>query len=682
MKSRPARACFGFAVLASCALAAGLSVERAPRAAHFGAWGLDLAARDMSVSPGQDFYRYAVGRWLDSAEIPEDRSAWGVMDELSVRSAAQVRAIVEALPASAPSGSDEQKIRDFYRSYLDVETIERTGLRAARHVLQAIDAARSHDDIARLMGRPDLALEGPLRISITLDQQNPDGLVVAISQGGLGLPDREYYLGDSAALAEIREKYRAHIARMLALAGVPDAEEHAARILQTETEIARAHWPAAKRRDRGLTYNPRTLEQLESLAPDFPWRARLAASGLDGQRSFIVRELDAVASLGMLYRNVPVDTWRSYLKYHFLKSFADLLPTSFDLEHLEFHGRTLRGQLQPEPRWNRAVKALNAALGDAVGRLYVEKHFSPESKRQAQAMVENLRAAFAARIEQASWMTEPTRRAALEKLAAFRAKIGYPDMWRDYAALEIRAGRAFDNARRVNAFHWQRLLDQLGKPVDRDEWRMTPQTVNASYNPVLNEITLPAAILQPPFFDPQADPAVNYGGIGGVIGHEMGHGFDDQGSKFDARGVLRAWWQAEDESAFGALGDRLAEQYEAYEALPGLKLNGRLTLGENLGDLIGLNIAYEAYRRSLGGQPAPMLDGLTGDQRFFLSWAQVWRMRQREEQLRMQVMRQPHSPAKFRVNGVVRNMDAWYAAFDVRPTDALYLPPAERVSPW
>jgi predicted metalloendopeptidase len=423
-------------------------------------------------------------------------------------------------------------------------------------------------------------------------------------------------------------------------------------------------------------------EELGSYAPGFPWPQLLAGAGLDAQPRFVVRESDAVQGLAALFGRVPVERWRSYFTYHYLVEHAQVLPKAFDDEVFDFYGRALHGQEEQQARWKRAVSAVDLGLGEAAGQLYVQRYFPPSSKKQVLELVENLRAAYRARIEILPWMTPATRKLALEKLAAFHPKIGYPDKWRDYTALQIKAGEAFGNDDRAVAFEWQRQVQRLGGPTDRGEWGMTPQTINAYYNSTFNEVVFPAAILQPPFFDPNADAAVNYGGVGGVIGHEMGHGFDDQGAKSDAAGVLRNWWQPADELAFHQRVDHLDAQYSSFEALPGLKLNGRLTLGENIGDLGGLSVANAAYHHSLHGAPAPVLDGLSGDQRFFLSWAQVWRTKQRDEDLRSQVTSNPHSPGKFRVNGVVRNVDAWYPAFKVQPGDKLYVQPDERVHIW
>jgi putative endopeptidase len=645
-------------------------------------WGLDLTSHDSSVKPGDDFYRYADGHWIDTNQIPPDRTNWGASAELVDRAEHNIRGIAESLPADAPEGSNEQKVGDLYRAYLDTETIEHLGLAPAQPGLKAIESAHTYPALAQLMGRPDLGLRSPLAVVISPDQKDPDRYIVTITQSGLSLPDREYYLKDDPVYINLRGKYLAHVEHMLSLAGDRKPTEEAKYVLDIETQIAKLHWPAAKRRERDLTYNLRTRAELDQLAPDFPWQDRLSPQGLAGQPEFVVRELDAVQGLAKLLHEIPVNHWHAYLKYQYLTGIADVLPAAFDTERFEFYGHILNGQPQQRERWKRAVSAVNEGVGEAVGQLYVRLYFPPEAKQKMLALVENMRVAYGVRIRQLTWMSADTKQVALEKLAAFRPKIGYPDQWRDYSALQIRAGDAFGNSIRAQVFEWQRQLQRLGKPTDRAEWRMTPQTVNAYYNSTFNEVVFPAAILQPPYFDPNADAAVNYGGIGGVIGHEMGHGFDDQGSKSDAHGVLRTWWQPADDQAFRKRVDNLAAQYSGYTALPGLNVNGRLTLGENIGDLGGLTVAYQAYHVSLKGKDAPVLDGLTGDQRFFLAWAQVWRAKYRDESMRTLVTSNPHSPPKFRVNGTVRNIDAWYTAFDVKPGDQLYLAPEDRVRIW
>lgn len=690
MRMNNARAIFLVGIgagLAACAntqppVALAQRSAAASQPAQIGAWGLDLTTHDTTVKPGDDFFRYADGHWLDTHEIPADRSRWGSFDALDEDAQKKVHALIAVLPAGAPSGSLQQKVGDFYRAYMDIAAINRAGLAPAQPALAAIRAARTHRDLATLMGRPDLRLQSPIQLSIRADEKNPNRYIVSLGQSGLGLPDRDYYLKNDAVYADLRAKYRAHIERMLTLAGDTDAAAEASVILQIETEIARVQWPAAKRRERDLTYNLRSLGELTDLAPGFGWSDLLSAASVVGENDYVVRELDAVGASALLVGEIPVEHWKGYLRYHYLVGVADVLPESFSDERFDFYGRTLNGQKEQRARWKLAVSAVNAALGEAVGQLYVARNFPPAAREQVLALVENLRTAYGQRIRQLTWMSARTKKVALQKLATFRPKIGYPIKWRDYSSLEIRAGDAFGNDEQAAVFEWHREVARINLPTDRDEWSMTPQTINAYYNPTFNEVVFPAAILQPPFFDPGADPAVNYGGIGGVIGHEMGHGFDDQGAKSDAQGVLRTWWQPKDEIAFKKLVDRLAVQYDAFEALPGLRVNGRLTLGENIGDLGGLSVAYAAYNLSLQGRVAPVIDGLTGDQRFFLSWAQVWRALYRDAQLRKQVLSDPHSPPQFRVNGAVRNIDAWYVAFDVKPTDRLYLAPEERVRIW
>jgi predicted metalloendopeptidase len=669
----------------------------------FGSFGLDLSTEDTSVKPGDDFHRYVEGHWLESAKIPSDRTRWGVFDELAVKAESDVHGILEDAAGKvarreAAAGSNEQKIGDFYTAFLDTGRIDDRGMKPAQPGLEAIERAKTHDQVAALIAKPESGLDGPVGFYIALDQKNPDRYILRISQSGLSLPDRDYYLKTDPQFADIRQKFVTHAGRMLALAGHTEAraKSEAAQILSLETEIAKLHWERAKRRERELTYNLMTVQSLERDAPAYPWAAAFRSAGLalppgpsaqhEGNapvlREVVVAEWSAVPELAKLFRSTPVGTWKSYLTYHYVSASASVLPKAFDDEDFDFYGRILNGQPEQRLRWKRAVQAVNAALGEAVGELYVAKHFPPESKAAMEALVGNLRKAYAEHIANEPWMTPETRQVALEKLEAFRSKIGYPVKWRDYSKLTIKPGDAFGNHERAEVFEWNRQLARLDKPTDRDEWGMTPQTVNAYYNPTFNEIVFPAAILQPPFFDSKADPAVNYGAIGGVIGHEMGHGFDDQGSKSDAKGILRTWWKPEDIDAFKQRTGALADQYAQFEPLPGLHLNGRLTLGENIGDLGGLTMAHDAYRMSLNGAMPPVIEGLSADQRFFLSWAQVWRELIRPEALRNRILTDPHSPAEYRVNGVVRNVDAWYSAFEVKPGDKLYLAPEQRVRIW
>jgi putative endopeptidase len=648
-----------------------------------GNFGFDMAGRDLAIRPGDDFFRYGGGNWMKNNQIPADRSRWGAFDQLGAKAEADVRAIIDELAAkTAAPGTIEQKIGDYYRAFMNTDAIEAAGLTPIKAELDLIGAATSHTDIAALFGKPDLPTPSPIGWGVGLDDGNPDRYIVTISHGGLGLPERDYYLKDDARFKDLREKYPVHIARMLTLGGQSDAAAKATAIMALETEIAKRHWEITDRRDSTKMYNIKKRADLETLAPDFPWAAGLGASGFNNISECVVGEVTAMAPLATLFKNTPVDTWKAYLSYHLINSTAQMLPKALDDQRFEFFGKTLNGQRQQRERWKRGTQAINGALGEGIGQVYVQRHFSPRAKAQVLELVENLRKAFEIRINGLTWMTPATKVAAKRKLASFNPKIGYPDKWIDYSALDVKAGDPVGNARRVQAFSAARDLADLNKKTDKTRWFMTPQTVNAYYNPVFNEIVFPAAILQAPFFDENADAAVNYGGIGGVIGHEMGHGFDDQGAKYDENGVLRDWWSAADVTAFNALADKMKTQYGNFTALPGVKLNGGLTIGENIGDHCGVVVGNVAYKLSLRGRPAPVIEGTTGDQRFYLAWSQVWRALSRDEAMRNQVQSDPHSPPEFRVNGAVQNVDGWYAAFNVRPGQRLYVPPSRRVRIW
>jgi putative endopeptidase len=646
-------------------------------------WGFDLGGMDRSARPGDDFDRYSNGAWKQANPIPPDRSAWGPFAMLRAKAEGEVKAIVDDIAGRPqPAGSIERKIADTYNAYLDTKAIEAAGLAPVAADLAKIAAARSHEDVARLMGHPELGVGGPVSLTPWPDAANPDRYAINIVQSGLSLPDRDFYLKGDARSVDVRTKLRSYIAAMLALDHYPDPDHAADAVMVLETGIAQAQWTREKRGDRDLTYHPKSRAELKAFAPDYPWDATLAALGMSRQDFYVLKEDEAIRDLTRLFRITPVAAWRAYMTFHCLNGMADVLPTAFDDLSFDFNGRVLSGQPQQRERWKRATSALNVALGEAVGQMYVRRHFSPEAKAQIAALVENVRAAFRARIERLDWMSADTRQAALTKLAAIRVKVGYPDSWRDYTTLEVRAGDPVGNRKRALLWDWKRRIARLGQRTDRDEWGMTPQNVNAYSNSFFNEIVFPAAILQPPYFDPAADPAINYGGIGGVIGHEMSHAFDDQGAKTDAKGAQRDWWGAADVARFRALTSRLAEQYSRYEPIPGIHLNGAITLSENIGDLGGLNIALEAYHIALGGQPAPILDGMNGDQRFFLSWAQTYRENIRDQALRADLASNPHSPSLFRVNGVVRNIGAWYDAFGVKPGDRLYLERRDRITIW
>jgi predicted metalloendopeptidase len=672
----PLAALFVYAACASARDNTASSAEIAP-------WGVDLSYFDPLVAPGDDFYRHVNGRWLRSFTIPEDRTNYGSFSALADRAERQVLEIIEdAAAARAPRGSSEQKIGDLYTSFMDDAAVEALGLAPLQDVLDEVAVARTHADILRFLARSDVATNGPIAVNVDVDFRNPSRYVLYMSHAGLGLPDRDYYLADSARFGEVRAAYEQHIADMLGLAGIPDGAAKAQAIVGLETRIAEAHWERARRRDREATYNLMTIDELAAYAPGLDWRLLFDEAGLAEVDELVAREKDSFPKLAAIFGETPVEVWRDLLTFRVLSVHAPYLPEAFESEDFAFFGRTLTGQPEQRARWRRGVSFVGDSIGFEVGKIYVERHFPPEAKAEMEILVDNLTAAFAARLDRLEWMTEETKDEARDKLASFTTKIGYPDEWEDYSALEVTRDDLIGNLRRVRTWAWNDMIGRLGQPIDEHEWLMTPQTVNAYYSPNRNEIVFPAAILQAPFFDPNADDAVNYGAIGAVIGHEIGHGFDDEGRKSDGRGVLRDWWTETDAEAFEARAESLGRQYSAYEPMPGHTLNAELTMGENIGDLGGVTMALEAYRVSLGGQTAPVLDGYTGEQRFFLSWAQVWRRLYRAEELLNRLSTDPHSPSEFRTNGVVRNIDAWYDAFDVGPGSALYLEPGLRVSIW
>ncbi|RMF18014.1 MAG: M13 family peptidase [Alphaproteobacteria bacterium] len=657
---------------------------------ELGSWGVDLSARDLSVKPGDDFFRYANGTWLKTYKLKPDQVRYGSFLVLRDRSEERVRKIIEDLAAkqSAP-GSIEQMIGDYFASYMDTATLDRLGIDPLKPDLERIATIRDKADLIRVFGEADvLGTETPIGAGISIDRKNPDRYLLSVGQSGLGLPDRDYYLDKSDRFQKIRDAYAAHIARMLGFAGMDEAaaRDAAQRILALETEMAKVHWPRTELRNRDKTYNIRTLDQLTQEFPDFDWKTAFAAAGIDLFKldKVNVTAPSAIGGLAKIVAATPLATWKDYLTFHLVTGNAGILSEEIDQANFEFYGKVLSGRQQQRDRWKRGVQRVGSlqGLGEAIGQVYVKRYFPPSSKRMMVDLVENLRRAFGERIRNLDWMGPETKNEALAKLAAFHPKIGYPDKWRSYEGLVIRRDDLFGNVRRVRAFFHADEVSRLGKPTDRDEWFMTPQTVNAYYNPSFNEIVFPAAILQPPFFDPNADMAVNYGGIGGVIGHEMGHGFDDQGSKSDAHGIQRNWWTPEDRKRFEERTKALVAQYNQYEPIPGQHVNGQLTLGENIGDLGGVSISLYAYHMALDGRTPPVLDGYDGDQRFFMGWAQVWKSKQRQQMLLRRLKSDPHSPAEFRVNGVVRNVPAWYEAFDVGPDNKLYLPPEQRVQIW
>ena len=655
-------------------------------APELGSFGIDLSNQDSSVRPGDDFFRFANGLWLDSFELPADRSDYGSFSVLADRSDQRVRSIIEDLADMEPAqGSIEQKINDYFLSYMDTGRLNELGISPLLPGLAAVDAIADMEQLVNAFGRAQLDnTASPFAFYIGADRSDPDRHQLVLSVMPLSLPDRDYYLLDTEQYQRAREEFTAHIARILDFADIPDSAAKAEAVLALETAVAEHMWPRAQRRDRDLTYNPMPWDEFVAEYPGFDWEAYFAAAGIGGLEDLNVNYPSTMAPVIALVNEDSLEDWKSYLSYRLIADSAGVLSEEIDQEVFHFYMTVLRGVPEQRERWERGVASVGSrgSLGEAVGQIYVGRHFPESAKTQMQDLVENLRAALRQSIEQNDWMGPLTKEEAYLKLEAFRPKIAYPDVWEDLSAIEITRDSLFDNARNVREFRYREEIERIGQPTDREEWGMTPQTVNAYYNSSFNEIVFPAGILQPPFFDPAADPAVNYGGIGAVIGHEMGHGFDDQGSKSDWAGIQRNWWTDADRANFEDQATVIADQYAEFEPVPGYFVDGRFTLGENIGDVGGVSLAYRAYRMSLGGEEAPVIDGLTGDQRFFLAWAQVWQRKYREDALIQRLSSDPHSPAEFRVNGVVRNFDAWYEAFDVQPEDALYLPPEDRVTIW
>jgi putative endopeptidase len=651
-------------------------------AAVYGRWGFDDTGIDPAVHPGDGFFDYVNGAWVARIAIPADKSRFGMFDTLTDKTQEQIRAIVtEAAQSDAAPGTDTGKVGALYAAFMDEARIERLDLEPVAADLAEIGDATTRTAIAVLMGRSKSGLGGSLfNISVQDDEKDPDRETLHASQGGLSLPDRDYYLRDS--FRDKKAAYRDYIARLLGMAGWPEAQQRADDVVAFESRIAEASWSRAESRDPDRTYNPLMPAELDALASGFPWAAWLDAAGLRDARVVVVRQKSAFPKLAKIFAETPVATLQAWQAFRVVDQAAPYLSSRFVTARFEFRGRMLAGQAEDQPRWRRALLLIGTSIGEAVGREYVARHFPPESKARMEELVGEVKRAMRGRIENLSWMTSETKARALEKLDRFGVKIGYPEKWRDYTALAIDSADLAGNVRRAFAFRWAEDLARLDKPVDRQEWSMTPQTVNAYYSSTRNEIVFPAAILQPPFFDPNADMAINYGGIGGVIGHELTHGFDDQGRKSDGRGVLTDWWQPADAAKFAAEAAKYGAQYDTYEVAPGLNVKGGQTMGENIADLGGILLALDAYRASLHGAPAPVLDGTTGDQRVFLGWAQVWRAKSRPDALKQQITSDSHSPARFRVDGPLRNVDAWYDAFGVKPGNRLYLRPEERVRIW
>ncbi|MDE3741622.1 M13 family metallopeptidase [Maribacter polysaccharolyticus] len=638
---------------------------------------------DTTIKPGDDFNSYVNGGWLKTAEIPADKSTYGAFNILNDQSEENVKAIIEeSAEGDFEVGSDEQKVGDLYASYMNLEMRNKVGVAPLKAEFDKIDAIKNYDDLATYFAYANkYRYTVPLGLFVYQDFKDPTQYAVYTRQSGLGLPDREYYLKDDARTEEIREKYVGHIEKMYGLAGLEHGKDAAGVVMALETKIAKEHLPKEKTRDLVSLYNMLPVDTLSNIMPRFNWDNYLSEAGLKDQKKLGTLMLDYSKTLDGIIASTDLDTWKTYLKWGVIDANASRLNEAMSDQNWSFFSKELRGTKEQRPLWRRGVTVVNRTLGEVVGKVYVKKHFPPEAKERMEVLVDNLLKAYEVSIKDLDWMGEDTKKEALEKLSKFTPKIGYPDKWKEYD-LEIKADDLFGNLRRSDLMEFKRNLAKLGQPIDKTEWAITPQTVNAYYKPTMNEIVFPAAILQPPFFNMDADDAVNYGAIGAVIGHEIGHGFDDKGSTFDGDGAMRNWWTDADKEEFKKRTDALVQQYNGYEVLPGLYVNGEFTLGENIGDLGGLSIGLKAYKMSLNGKEAPEMDGFTGEQRVFLGYAQVWRKMARDEALRVQVNTNPHSPSMFRVNGIVRNVPDFYSAFNVQESDSLYLAPENRVKIW
>ncbi len=674
-----------------CSFGAMAATPAMKTAAHAGS--VDTAGMDRSVQPGDDFDGYANGNWRKTAVIPPDRSSTGIFLQVFEKAEKRNAQLIRELAAGHPApGSNQQKIADYYAAYMDEATIEKRGLDPLKPELAAIAAIHTREDLARALGSQLRADVDPINAT-HLHTENLFGLFVAqgledpshnlpyLLQGGLGLPNRDYYLSADKEMAAFRGKYQTYIAALLKQAGTPEPDAAAQAVYALENKIAQAQTSIVDSEDIHKANNPWATADFAKKAPGLDWDAYFKAAELAGQPQVIVWQPHTVSEVSALVASEPLETWKSYLAFHLINQNTAQLPKAYADLAFEFYGHTLTGTPKQRDRWKRAIGMVNADLGDAVGQFYVQRYFPASSKARVQQMVSNILAAFTARVDTLDWMTAPTKLKAKAKIATIKVGVGYPESWRDYAELEIRRDDPVGNHQRAELHEYHHQLAKLGQPVDRGEWWMTPQTVNAVNLPLQNALNFPAAILEAPFFDPKADDAANYGSIGAVIGHEISHSFDNTGAEFDADGRLANWWTSEDQAHFKAAGQRLVEQYNQYEALPGLHVNGQQTLGENIADVSGLAIAYLAYQKSLGGKPAPVIGGLTGDQRFFLAFAQSWREKTREAALRQQVVTDGHAPARFRAQ-TVRNIDSWYDAFAPKPGQKLYLAPADRVKIW
>jgi predicted metalloendopeptidase len=649
--------------------------------------GIDLQYIDKNVRPQDDFFGYMNGKWLATVQIPPDKSSWGAFAKLREDTQPQLRAIIEhaAKDEAAQPGSETRKIGDLYLSYMDEARLEKLGLSPLKGELDRIAALKDKQEIPALIAHFNrIQVSVPYRPDVHQDARDATKYIVDLGQSGLGLPDRDYYLKtEDKKLSEARTKYQAHLAKLLGMAGNRNAAANAAKVVALETELAKVQWTKVENRDPVKTYNKLNFARLDALAPGYDWKTWMSAVGIEGKIDYvIVSQPSYFSGFNEVLKKTDLDTWKTYFTAHLLYAYADFLSKEWVDANFAFKGTVLRGVPENEPRWKRGVSLTERALGEAIGKIYVAQHFPPAYKARMEVLVHNLLEAYRRSIDTLDWMSPQTKKEAQAKLAKFTPKIGYPNKWRDYSALRINRDDLVGNVMRAHNFAHEYDINKLGKPIDREEWLMSPQTVNAYYNPEMNEIVFPAAILQPPFFDPNADDAANYGGIGGVIGHEISHGFDDQGSQYDGDGNLRDWWTKEDHERFAAKTKALIDQYNGYSPLEGYYVNGALTLGENIADNSGLAIAYKAYHLSLGDKEAPVIDGLTGDQRLFMGWGQVWRAKLRDAYALVLLKADPHSPPRFRANGALQNQPAFYKAFNVKEGDKMYLPPEKRVTIW
>ena len=646
--------------------------------------GLEVQLMDTSVKPGENFFYYMNGTWLKNTEIPADKSNYGGFVILADEAQENVRTIIdESANGDFAKGSDEQKVGDLYRSYMDWDRRNELGVTPLDATFSAINALESHDDLTAFMAQSArFGVSMPLDIQQLVDWNDSSQYSMLVSQGGLGLPDREYYVLEDEKSVALREAYVEHIAAMFDLAGLPDGATAANTIMALETRLAEQNMTKEQSRNRAQNYQTFAKADWASVMPNFAWDIWMEGIGIAELDSLVLYHLDYLKALDGILVDTDMDTWKTYLTWSVLNTSASRLSEALDKQNFAFYGKTMSGTEEQQPMWRRATSTVSRQLGEVVGKVYVARHFPPEAKERMETLVGNLVRAYEKSINELDWMSEETKKEALRKLSKFEPKIGYPDEWRDYSALEIEPDDLVGNLRRASLAEHERQINRHNSPVDRGEWGMTPQTVNAYYSPALNQIVFPAAILQAPFFNLDADEAVNYGAIGAVIGHEIGHGFDDQGSTFDGDGALRNWWTDEDRAEFKERTEALVSQYDAFAPFEDLHVNGEFTLGENIGDLGGITIGLLAYKMSLDGKEPPVIDGFTGVQRVFLGYSQVWRRKYRDEELRQRIATDPHSPSEYRANGAVRNVPEWYEAFDVQPGDALYLPPEERVKIW